>query len=97
MVARFGALPFSRSIEMPIRTSKTEHEYPYGHLRRVGEQFHVDQSDVDVLLALGRIDAEPDEQGYVPGSNADPARSAYATRDMTGARATGSRRNRKAA
>lgn len=43
---------------MPTRISKTQHEYPYGHRRKVGEAFEVDQKDVDLLLALGRIEPE---------------------------------------
>lgn len=86
---------------MPIRTSKTEHEYPYGHRRRVGDRFRVDESDVDVLLALGRIESEPGEQGHVPGSKPEvPAQDIYATRDMTAARAAATGRagrNRRAA
>lgn len=69
---------------MATRISKAEHEYPFGHPRKVGETFEVDDKDVEVLLALGRI--EPD----------DGARQSYNTRDMA---ATRSKRvqNRKVA
>lgn len=56
---------------MPIRISKTEHEYPYGHPRIAGEKFEVAPGDVDLLLALGRIEAEKED-----------ARPSYARRDM---------------
>lgn len=56
---------------MPLRKSKTSHEYPYGHPRVAGEEFEVASSDVDVLLALGRIEPE-----------AGDAKPSYARRDM---------------
>jgi hypothetical protein len=81
---------------MPIRTSKTEHEYPYGHRRQVGDRFDVDDKDVPVLLVLGRIDPEAGEAGFVPHHSNDAGRSSYPTREMTAGSTTVSRKRRTA-
>lgn len=65
-----GEPPFIWRREMPIHTSKTVHEYPYGHVRQVGDRFDVEPGDVHILLALGRIEPEGD------------GTAAYSTRDM---------------
>lgn len=79
---------------MPIRTSKTEHEYPYGHKRVAGEKFEVEAPHVEVLIGLGRIEPEPGDA--VP----DHARrdmhagdsTTYSTRALTAASARASKR-----
>lgn len=66
---------------MPIRTSKTAHEYPYGHPRKPGEEFEVAAQDIPLMLALGRIEPGPDDK--IPAPNG----LGYITREMTAARA----------
>ena len=42
---------------MPERTCKTTHEYA-GRQVDVGQRFHVEPADVDLMVAMGRIEKE---------------------------------------
>lgn len=62
------------------RISKAEHEYG-GRRLKVGDRFHVEPKDVELLLALGRIEPEEGEAGYRTRDMAAAASREYQTRD----------------
>lgn len=49
---------------MPERTSKVAHEYA-GRQLTAGERFEVEPQHVVLLLAIGRIEPEEGEAGYI--------------------------------
>jgi hypothetical protein len=67
---------------MAKRIAKVAQEYAQRHIE-VGETFDVDESDVALLLELGRLEPDAPQQGY-------------ATRDMTAGRSRGYRTKRTA-
>lgn len=72
---------------MPARVSKVIHEYA-GRQIKVGETFDVHEADVDLMLAIGRIermdtDRVPD---HVSSSMAAEWPNGYSTRAMTARR-----------
>lgn len=69
---------------MKQRTCKAPHVYG-GRAREVGERFPVEPGDVEVMLAMGRIEREKSDSvpGYVPRDMAASWAGGYATRDMT--------------
>lgn len=69
---------------MPDRICKAPHEYG-GRRHHVGERFHVEPGDVEVMLSLGRIEREESDPvpGYVPRDMAATWAGGYQTRDMS--------------
>lgn len=61
---------------MPDRISKTEHEYAGRRLSK-GDMFHVEQQDIPLLLAIGRIEPEEGEEGYLTRDMRASKPSAY--------------------
>jgi hypothetical protein len=68
---------------MPERICKSPHEYA-GRQVEVGQRFHVEPADVELMLAMGRIEREEGDKapGYVPRDMAAGWAGGYATREM---------------
>lgn len=66
---------------MQERISKVAHEYA-GRKLTVGEVFECAPRDVKLLLALGRIEPEEGEPGYVERDMTAGNAGEYRTRDM---------------
>jgi hypothetical protein len=69
---------------MPKRISKTHHEYARQALAP-GDEFEAEAKHLPMLLALGRIEPEPGEAGYVAG--AESARVSEVVPRVAGAKA----------
>lgn len=61
-------------MEYVERTAKVDQEYAQRQVK-VGQRFHVEQQDVQVLLILGRIEPVDGEAGFIPPTT-------YRTREL---------------
>lgn len=66
---------------MPERTAKVATEYA-GRKLAVGDRFEVEPNHVGILLAVGHIEPENGEPGYVARDLSAGESSGYMTRDM---------------
>jgi hypothetical protein len=80
---------------MPERISKVSHEYA-GRQVKVGERFNVDAADVELMVAMGRVERDVEDKipAFVHPTKSADWPNTYATRDMNAARVH--RRNRGA-
>ncbi len=74
---------------MPERTARVDLDYARRHVK-VGERFHVEPHDVDLLLKVGLIEPDEGDPGYETRDLSAGAPAPYMTRDMQ------ARRERKA-
>lgn len=69
---------------MPERVSKVEHEYA-GRRLKVGERFDCEPQHVAMMLAIGRVEPEEGEPGYVGRDLQAGGPTNYMTRDLQAA------------
>lgn len=76
-----------------IRICKVPHEYA-GRQVEVGERFDVEPAHVELAVALGRVEREPDDivPGYVTRDMAANWPNAYSPRAMSAKQARAARR-----
>jgi len=67
---------------MPTRISKTTHEYA-GRVLSKGDEFEVEQEHIPLLLAIGRIEPEEGEEGYLTRDMHAGKPAAYKRKDIT--------------
>ena len=72
---------------MPERLCKVPHTYA-GRQIEVGQRFEVDPADVELMLAMGRIEREDGDKvpAHVNARDAATWPNTYTTRDMSAAR-----------
>jgi hypothetical protein len=76
---------------MPERIAKVAQDYAQRPVK-VGQRFHVEQHDVDLLLQLGRIEPVDGEPGYETSDLSAGVPAPYMTRDIQARRGHKARR-----